>query len=309
MLNLLESPTIWDFLYVVFSLPIEVIIFLTILGVCEFLPVFLCAWALKKHVKVGSVDIPVVSILYGGLVGTVFIFFLILVNAQTITPEQFVMYWEVSGGLWFAFFWFFPMFNAIASKAQKTYIIVIELEKKNGKIKYTYVYEEKGVEYIIQLDGDGHEGVISLLKRILRKRLKFVCEGMVLEFTIDDVHRCIFANSLEIVNQKIIHEDGTKERIREFRVEPVEAHKYNEVRYIANLASFDDMLESLQEEWNKNAKLKRNLQVLARKRAEEMVRALNEAYEPDLNEAWERIKGGLARREGGEGGEDEEDEE
>ncbi|MBW1728262.1 MAG: hypothetical protein JRJ62_11940 [Deltaproteobacteria bacterium] len=185
---------LWEIVAFITHLPLEVILFLIITGICEFLPVVLIAYLLKLHMRVGKLDLWMTSLLY-----VVFVFIFVLIVDAILTDVEFLCFMVITGGLLISFFFLGPLFNAITLEAEKVYIFDMDLDSMppNVDLHYCYVYEKGGKEYIVEVDRDGYEPITSFIKRLFNRKTRFIMEGVRLGFTVFRIYKGIFAKGLE----------------------------------------------------------------------------------------------------------------
>ncbi|MHA1795875.1 MAG: hypothetical protein ACTSUK_07175 [Promethearchaeota archaeon] len=284
-----------QFIQYLLNIPIEVTLFLIFIGVFEFLPSFLCAYALKKHMVVGKLNNWQWAAVYGGFWGA-----LVLILDYLLTDVQMTQFLAIGFGLILSFFFFVPIFNAISMEAKKTYIYLIDMEAQDITPKYCYTYNKEDKTYIVEIDNDGHEPLLAFVKRMFKRKWEFRCEGIVLEFTTKRIFRAIIGTYMEkhAVKEEI---DGKMKNVRYYEVMPVEAHKHTLVKFLMNLHRFEDIMEEMEDLWDENAELKGQINVLARKRAQKMIESLNKALFGDLDVEYNEVVAKL--------GEDEEESE
>jgi len=272
-----------QFLGYLLNIPIEVSLFLIFIGIFEFLPSFLSAYALKKHMVVGKLNNWQYFFFYSVFWGVL----LIGMDAFLADPQM-IQFLAISFGFIISFFFFVPIFNMISMEAKKTYIYVIDMESRDITPKFCYTYDVGDKSYIVEIDNDGHEPFKEFFKRMFRRKWEFRCEGIVLEFTTKKIFRAIIGTA---VNKKVDPEEiqGKMKKVRYYEVTPVEAHKHNLVRFLMNLHRFEDLMGEMEELWDKNAKLEGQVNILSRKRARRMIQVLNDALFGDLDVEYKRV--------------------
>jgi len=274
---------LWEIVAFITHLPLEVILFLIITGICEFLPVVLIAYLLKLHMRVGKLDLWMTSLLY------VFFVFIFVLIVDAILPDvEFLCFMSFAGGLLISFFFLGPLFNAITLEAEKVYIFDMDLDSMppNVDLHYCYLYEKGGTQYIVEIDTDGYEPITSFIKRLFNRKTRFIMEGVRLSFTVFGVYTGIFAKSLEY--RKIRDENG--KTVKALIIDPVESHRFNEVQFITQLTRFKDLMGEINKLYDENTKYERQLHVLARYEARKMVLSLQKAYATKIEEAYKGVK-------------------
>ncbi|MBW1728277.1 MAG: hypothetical protein JRJ62_12020 [Deltaproteobacteria bacterium] len=274
---------LWEIFSFIMHLPLEVVLFLIIFGICEFAPVFIIAYLLKKHMRVGKLDLWMTSFLY-----VIVVFFALLIIDVFLPDNLYLAFITVTGGLWISFFFLGPIFNAISLDARKLYIFHIDLDSMPPNIDphYAYIYEIEGREYVVEIDSDGYEPIWAFLKRLFNRKTRYVCEGVRLSFSVLGVYEGIFAKDLQY--RKIRDERG--KLVKALVVEPVESHKFNEVQFATQLIRFKDMKREIENAYEEITKYERQMFILARYEARKMVLNLQKAVLGDIKKAYDDVK-------------------
>lgn len=246
--------TIFDFLT---NLSAEEYLWMLLWALLSFLPFIMFALGVKKRIKVGKIDIHVITTWLLIFLACLFA----LLNWQIGTQETIRTLLSLSG-IFIGFLLMIVIFNRTSEGIRKAFLIEIQIEKFNLNINYCYIYEYSGHQAVIDLNNEGHESFWKMLKRLFGKRVFLECKGAQFEFREHFVNLCYLCLVWKRTT-KTLAVNGKEVECEVIVVTPIPTTRFSQLEFLVNFTSFSELQDRLMESETKRMEMEADMFTMA----------------------------------------------
>lgn len=241
---------IWQFLT---SLSAEEYFWMLLWALLSFLPFIAFALGVKKKIKVGKIDIHVITTWLLIFLACLFA----LLNARIGTNETIRTLLSLSG-IFIGFLLMIVIFNRTSEGIRKAFLVEIQIEKFNLNINYCYIYEYSGHQAVIDLNNEGHESFWKMLKRLFGKRVFLECKGAQFEFREHFVNLCYLCLVWKHT-RKTLEINSKEVECEVIVVTPIPTTRFSQLEFLVNFTSFSELQDRLMESETKRMEMEADM--------------------------------------------------